>query len=53
MLHAWTEILPLFVLRYLARRHCGTTGEDGIKVFDARPGVLIFVAQRAAQGAKP
>lgn len=47
MLAAWTEILPLFVVRWLARRYCGTIEQGGIKCFDARPGVLIFAAQRA------
>jgi len=42
MLAAWTEILPLFVVRWLARRYCEriTVCHGGI-VVTARPDVLI------------
>lgn len=46
MLPAWTEILPLFIVRWLALRTCErlhtTTSTDGYLVLvTARPDVLI------------
>ena len=46
MLAAWTEILPLFVVRWLARRYCGTVKHGGLQCLDARPGMLIFVYEK-------
>ena len=47
MLAKWTEILPLFVVRWLALRHCEQVDVDrqgNYRVFvTARPDVLIRV----------
>ena len=51
MLSKWTEILPLFVVRWLAIRHCQrviiSREEHGRVVAVARPDVYIKI------GAKP
>ena len=41
MLAKWTEILPLFVVRWLARRHCGYVAGPGGAWYDVRPDVMI------------
>lgn len=46
MLAKWTEILPLMVIRWLAKRHCERVpyyyeGRVQFKVAIARPDVLI------------
>ena len=47
MLAKWCEILPLFVVRWLAKRSCETAvdsyenGEHSRLMFTARPDVLI------------
>lgn len=45
MLAAWTEILPLFLVKWLARRYCCRIMEgvgDARRVhFTARPDVLV------------
>lgn len=40
MLRAWTELLPVFLFRRLARR-CGCVEAEGCAWHDARPGILI------------
>ncbi len=49
MLAAWTEILPLFVIKWLARRHCEIVAVDRGKnkptYVTARPDVLIKMKQ--------
>lgn len=60
MLHGWTEILPLFIVRWLAVRHCervisSTIKGDAVHI-TARPDVLIVApatqaaAKEGAQG---
>jgi hypothetical protein len=41
MLAAWTEILPLFIVRWLARNHCERVSVYGEAWVTARPGVLV------------
>lgn len=41
MLGAWTEILPLFVVRWLARAHCERVSVHGEAWCTARPAVLV------------
>lgn len=42
MLSAWAEILPLFAVRWLARRYCERiTIDHGAIVVTARPDVFI------------
>ena len=44
MLAAWTEILPLFVVRWLALRKCERyTLARGAVVAGARPDVLFYI----------
>jgi hypothetical protein len=45
MLGRWTELLPLFVVRWLALRYCEriTVGHGAI-VVTARPDVLVRIA---------
>lgn len=50
MLAAWIELMPLFVVRWLARRNCEIVEAGQIKCFDARPGVLIFVNGPRSKG---
>ena len=47
MLAAWIELMPLFVVRWLARRHCEVFHLGGLKFHGARPGVFVLAAQRA------
>lgn len=45
MLAAWTEILPLFVVKWLARRHC-----DVVRGFAvARPDVLVKLKKKGGE----
>ena len=41
MLAAWIEILPLFIVRQLARGRCELFSAHGLLWLEARPGVLI------------
>lgn len=45
MLAKWTEILPVFVVRWLAKKHCERVtygvGITGRTFFIARPDILI------------
>lgn len=43
MLATWTEVLPLFVIRWLARRHCERVmiGGNRTTYCVARPDVLV------------
>ena len=45
MLAAWTEILPLFVVRWLARKHCERFQLGVYQFHGARPGIFV-VAQK-------
>ncbi len=42
MLAWWIELLPLFIVRRLARRHCERIVLRNAIVYDARPGVFIL-----------
>lgn len=50
MLAKWTEILPLFVIRWLALQGCERMGiergRDSLIVAVARPDVLIRIKER-------
>ena len=52
MLAKWTEILPLFVIKWLARKHCMVVEvgrEHNSRVYHtARPDVLIKAMQQEA-----
>lgn len=54
MLAAWTEILPLFIVRWIALRHCERfrfRDSPELRVVMARPDVLFKLpAARAGQG---
>ena len=54
MLAAWTEILPLFIVRWLARRYCERVSihrEPSLRAAAiARPDVLVIVVGQAGQG---
>lgn len=48
MLAKWTEILPVFVVRWIARRYCervpyGYEGREQRMMATARPDILIKV----------
>ena len=43
MLAAWTEILPVFVVKWLARRHCERWTVNDTTLAIARPDVYIRV----------
>lgn len=49
MLAAWAEILPLFVVKWLARRHCEMVivkhGKNAPTYVTARPDVLVKMKQ--------
>lgn len=45
MLAAWTEILPLFVVRWLARRYCERFEMGSYQFHGARPGIFV-IAQK-------
>ena len=45
MLAAWTEILPLFVVRWLARKHCERFHLGGYQFHGARPDIFV-IAQK-------
>lgn len=45
MLAAWTEILPLFVVRWLARKHCERFHMGVDQFHGARPGIFV-IAQK-------
>lgn len=40
MLARWTELLPVFLFRLVARR-CGTIPWNGVAWHDARPGIAV------------
>jgi len=40
MLAWWTELLPVFIFRRIARR-CGTLGWNGVAWHDARPDIAV------------
>lgn len=46
MLAAWTVILPLFVVRWLALRYCQRLPFEGLIVVQALPDVFIRVPPR-------
>lgn len=48
MLAAWTELMPLFVVRWLARRHCEQFHLGVYQFHGARQGIFVMAAQRAA-----
>lgn len=41
MLASWTNTLPVFVVKWLARKHCGYTNIQGVKYFYALDDVLV------------
>lgn len=47
MLSVWTEILPLFVVKWLARRYCGVVQYSAMETerefVIARPDVLVKI----------
>lgn len=56
MLSAWTELLPLFVVRWLARRYCErvTTSHTDLPALvfaTARPDTLVIVQRKEATDA--
>lgn len=48
MLAILFEIMPLFIVRIVARKYCGTLTQGGAKLHHARPGV--FVAAKSRKG---
>ena len=46
MLAAWTEILPLFLVRWIARHRCEIFSALGKEWVHARPDVLIELPKR-------
>lgn len=47
MLAAWTELMPLFVVRWLARRHCEKFHLGSYQLHGARPGIFVMASQSA------
>lgn len=45
MLAVWVEVLPLFLVRWLARKYCGTINIHGNLFHEARHGVLVSVKE--------
>lgn len=41
MLAAWTEILPVFVVRWLSKLHCERVNQGGVVLRTARPDVFF------------
>lgn len=41
MLAKWTELLPVFVFKWLARKHCQTVAVSGTDYHTARPDILV------------
>lgn len=50
MLALWTEALPVFIVRWLARKRCGTVSIGRREAHEARPGVFILTKGRRVEG---